>query len=392
MAEQGLDALLISGEENFQYFTGSTGTLAYHYSCTRPAVLVFPCEGEPVTVAGEMLTHSLAMTTGLRDLRGYVAIERFPYSMVVEAVGDLVGRRARIGAELGHEQRMGMPVGDYLATVQALPDASFEDAGDLIVRLRMVKTPEEVAYMREAAAVTGRARQRLFREIVPGMTERDAVRRLRQLILEEGGDRTSFVHLIAGAPACHSQHHLDRRLEKGNVFYVDAGAYVRFHTIDYARIATLGPASDTARRGHEVLLEANARMIEALRPGVRCSEVHHIAAEAITRAGYDLVPTGRMGHGQGNMPDRAAEHQPRRPHRARGRHGDQHRARGWRWTCCGRTLHVITSDGSDQLTDESSDLCEIPLRLSPGKPRCTTGDVPGGSDAMVPVPGRISVA
>ena len=360
MAEQGLDVLLVSGEENFQYFTGSTGTLAYHYSCTRPAVLVFPREGEPATVAGEMLTHSLAMTTGLRDLRGYVAIERFPYSMVVEAVGDLVGRRARIGAELGHEQRMGMPVGDYLAIVRALPDARFEDAGDLIVRLRMVKTPEEVAYMREAAAVTGRARQRLFREIVPGMTERDAVRRLRQLILEEGGDRTSFVHLIAGAPACHSQHHLDRPLEKGNVFYVDAGAYVRFHTIDYARIATLGPASDAARRGHEVLLEANARMIEALRPGVRCSEVHHIAAEAITRAGYPLVPTGRMGHGQGICLTEPPSISP-----------DDHTvleegmvistepevAMDMLW----EDVHVITSDGSDQLTDESADLCEIPF-------------------------------
>ena len=52
MAEQGLDALLVSGEENFQYFTGSTGTLALHYSCTRPAVLVLPREGEPAAVAG----------------------------------------------------------------------------------------------------------------------------------------------------------------------------------------------------------------------------------------------------------------------------------------------------------------------------------------------------
>ena len=360
MAEQGLDALLVSGEENFQYFTGSTGTLALHYSCTRPAVLVLPREGEPVAVAGEMLMHSLAMTTCLRELRGYVAIERFPYAMVVEAIADLVGPGARIGAELGHEQRMGMPVGDYLAIVEALPEARFEDAGDLIVRLRMVKTPEEVAYMREAAAVTGRARQRLFREIVPGMTERDAVRRLRQLILDEGGDRTSFVHLIAGAPACHSQHHLDRPLEKGRVLYVDAGAYVRFHTIDYARIATLGPASDAVRRGHEVLLEANARMIEALCPGVRCSEVHRIAAEVVTGAGYHLVPTGRMGHGQGICLTEPPSISP-----------DDHTvleegmvistepevAIDMLW----EDVHVITGDGSDQLTDEPTELCEIPF-------------------------------
>ena len=360
MAGQGLDALLVSGEENFQYFTGSTGTLAYHYSCTRPAVLVLPREGEPAAVAGEMLIHSLAMTTPLRDLRGYVAIERFPWAMVVEAIEDVAGPGARVGAELGHEQRMGMPVGDYLSIVQALPEARFEDAGDLIVRMRMVKTPEEVAYMREAAAVTGRARQRLFREIVPGMTERDAVRRLRQLILEEGGDRTSFVHLIAGEPACHSQHHLDRPLEKGHVLYVDAGAYVRFHTIDYARIATLGAASDAVRRGHEVLLEANARMIEALRPGVRCSEVHRIAAEVITGAGYHLVPTGRMGHGQGICLTEPPSISP-----------DDHTvleegmvistepevAIDMLW----EDVHVITGDGSDQLTDEPTGLCEIPF-------------------------------
>ena len=360
MAEEGLDALLISGEENFQYFTGSTGTLGYHYSCTRPAVLVFPREGEPAAVAGEMLTHSLGMTTPLRDLRGYVAIERFPYAMVIEAIGDLVGNSARIGAELGHEQRMGMPVGDYLSVVEALPQARFADAGDLIVRLRMVKTPEEVACMREAAAITGRARQRLFREVVPGMTERDAVRRMRQLILEEGGDRTSFVHLIAGSPGSHSQHHLDRPLEKGNVFYLDAGAYVRFHTIDYARIATLGPASNRARHGHEVLLEANARMIEALRPGVRCSELHEIATRVITSAGYELVPTGRMGHGQGICFTEPPSISP-----------DDHTvleegmvistepevAVDMLW----EDVHVITANGSDQLTEEVVDLYEIPF-------------------------------
>ena len=360
MAEQELDALLISGEENFQYFTGSTGTLGYHYSCTRPAVLVFPREGRPAAVCGEMLTHCLGMTTPLRDLRGYVAIERFPFGMVSEAIGDLVGRSARIGAELGHEQRMGMPVGDYLAIVQALPQARFVDAGDLIVRLRMVKTPEEVAYMREAAAVTGRARQRLFREVVPGMTERGVVRRLRQLILEEGGDRTSFVHIIAGSPASHTQHHLDRPLEKGNLLYLDAGAYVRYHTIDYARFATLGPASAAVRRGHAVLQEANARMIEALRPGARCSELHAIASAVVTGAGYEIVPTGRMGHGQGLCFTEPPSVSP-----------DDHTVLeegmvistepeveiDMLW----EDVHVITRDGSDQLTLEPPDLHEIPF-------------------------------
>ena len=358
MSDRGLDILLITGEENFQYFTGSSGTLGLHYSCTRPAVLVFPSVGEPIMIAGEMLTHSLGMTTYVRDIRGFVAIERFPFELVVEAIGELAGNKAKVGAELGLEQRMGMPVGDYLGIIAALPEACFEDAADIIVKLRMVKTAEEVAYMRQAADITSRARQRLFDEVHPGMTERDVVRRLRQLLLEEGADRISFVHLIANFPACHTQHHLDRPLSKGNILYVDTGAYVRFHTIDYARLATLGPASDEAKRGHEVLLEANARMIEALGPGVRCSELHRIAVEVIARAGYEIVPTGRMGHGQGLCFTEPPSISP-----------DDHTLLeegmvistepeveiNMLW----EDVHVITNNGHNQLTTEPVDLREI---------------------------------
>ena len=121
------------------------------------------------------------------------------------------------------EQRMGVPVGDYLAIVDGAPEVTFEDAADIFVKLRMIKTPKEVEYMRQAAAITGRARQRLFREVVPGMTERDVVRRLRALILAEGGDRTSFVHLISDFPVSQTQFHFERPLKRGSLLYIDAG-------------------------------------------------------------------------------------------------------------------------------------------------------------------------
>ena len=360
MAEKGLDVLMVTNEENFQYFTGSTGSLSFHYSITRPAVLAFPLQGDPVAIVGEVFKHSLQMTTYVADVRGYEEVQRFPYEMVVDALGELASGDRRIGVELGQEQRMGMPTGDYLQVQEAMPNVSFEDAADIFVKLRMVKTPEEVEYMRQAADITGRARQRLFDELKPGMTEREVVRRLRQLMLEEGADRISFIHLISGYPPCHTQHHLDRRLEKGSDLYVDAGAYVRFHTIDYARIATLGPASDETKHAHDVLLEANARMIDALRPGVSCSELHRIAAEVVTKGGYELVPTGRMGHGQGILLTEPPSITP-----------DDHTileegmvistepevTMHLLW----EDVHVITSDGHDQLTSETVELREIPF-------------------------------
>lgn len=50
MGRRGIDALLISGEENFQYFTGTAASLALHYSLTRPSIFILPEDREPIIV------------------------------------------------------------------------------------------------------------------------------------------------------------------------------------------------------------------------------------------------------------------------------------------------------------------------------------------------------
>ena len=360
MAAKGLDALLVTNEENFQYFTGATGSLALHYSSTRPAVLVFPLVGEPIAIVGAMIVDTIHLSTYIEDARGYTDVLSFPVNMVEDAIKGLGAGVRRIGVELGMEQRMGVPVGDYLQLVGSMPEVNFEDAADIFVKLRMVKTPEEVEYMRQAAAITGRARQRLFREVVPGMTERDVVRRLRALILDEGGDRTSFVHLTADLPVSQTQFHLDRPLKRGGLLYIDAGAYVRNYTIDYARFATLGPASSEQIRGHSVLLEANKRMTEALRPGLTCAELHEIGAEVIEESGFEVAPVGRMGHGQGiqlTEPPSVSPDDQTVLEEGMIISTEPEVGLNLLW----EDVHVITADGSDQLTLEPVDLVEIPF-------------------------------
>ena len=136
------------------------------------------------------------------------------------------------------------------------------------------------------------------------MTERDVVRMMRRLILEEGGDRTSFVHLQLGIPGSKNQFHYDRPLEKGSILAVDAGAYVRMYTIDYPRMAVLGKATDEMKRLYRAVLSVNKEMADALRPGAKCSEIHAIGVAAIQEAGVvvdkgEKLKKGRMGHGQG---------------------------------------------------------------------------------------------
>jgi Xaa-Pro aminopeptidase len=367
MAVRGLDALLVTGEENFQYFTGTSASLALHHSLTRPNVLILPYRGEPVVLT--QTKEYMTLSSYITEFREYYDVLHFPPELVAETLRDIVLEHRRVGVELGQEQRLGIPVGAYLALVGAMPDTEFVDAADLVIGLRMVKSDEELAYMRRAAEITGRARQRLFAQHVrPGTTERDIARTMRRLILEEGGDRTSFVHLQLDAPGCKNQFHYDRPLRRGDVLAVDTGAYVGMYTIDYPRMATLGPATAAQKRAHAAVLDVTRRMAEALRPGLRCSELHRLALQAIADVGGvidhpDRIQGGRFGHGQGMLLTEPPSVNPR-DHTVLGPGMVLSTEPGFRldgvpmlW----EDTHVVTETGHEQLTLETSELREIPF-------------------------------
>ena len=193
----------------------------------------------------------MTLSSYITEFREYFDVLHFPHKLVTDTLEEVGLEHRRIGAELGQEQRLGIPAGAYLDLVASMPGTEFVDAADVVIAQRMVKSDEELVYMRRAADITGRARQRLFAlHVRPGMTERDVARTLRRLILEEGGDRTSFVHLQLDAPGCKNSFHYDRPLQRGDVLAVDTGAYVGMYTIDYPRMATLGPSTGAQTRAH----------------------------------------------------------------------------------------------------------------------------------------------
>lgn len=366
MLEQGLDVLMISGEENFQYFAGTSASLALHASLTRPSLFILPKNRDPIIITQGR--GNLTLSCYVRDIRDYSEILQFPTQLTLDVLKEVTTANNRIGLELGHEQRIGMPVGVCLELAEALPDIQFVDASKIFIQLRMVKSDEEIAYIREAAEITARARQRLFGLVRQRMTERDVARLMRQLILEEGGDNTSFVILQLDLPGSGNTFNYDRPLKKQMVLAVDTGARVGMYTIDYARMGILGTATPAQKEMHQKVLQVNEAMKEALRPGVKCSEVYQVGVRAIEEVGLEIFGTfgvleGRMGHGQGILatepPSIAGEdHTVLEPGMVISTEpavcqGDLH----FQW----EDVHVITPEGSEQLTQETSELREVPF-------------------------------
>jgi Xaa-Pro aminopeptidase len=368
MAELGLDALLITGEANLQYFIGTSATLGLYHSLTRPSAFILPSTGRPLVITQDK--DSLEQGCYIEDIRVYYDVLRFRHELVVQALTEIGLHNRRVGVELGQEQRMGIPTGAFLEIESALADVAFVDAADLVIRLRMVKSEDEIAYMERAADITARARQRLYAEcIAPGVTERDVARHMRRLILEEGGDNTSFVLMMWGPPGSMCEFHYERPLVRGTVLSIDTGAYCGMYTVDYNRSAVLGKASLEQRRLHDTVRRINAEMVRSLRPGLACSELYQIAMRAIADAGVEPLSEakatggGRFGHGQGILlteppsvnPFDHTELSPgmvicTEP-------GIRYKQQRFSW----EDIHVITEDGHRQITRETDELIEIPF-------------------------------
>lgn len=244
-----------------------------------------------------------------------------------------------------------------------MPDTEFVDAASLMIALRMTKSAEELGYIRKAIEVTTRARQRLYADpSLAGMTEREAARAIRRLMLEEGGDDTSFVHfqydVQSKFPGAKAPFHYDRPLPKGVIIGIDTGAYAGMYTVDYVRMAILGKPTDAQKRLYAALLEVNRMMADALRPGATPSDVHRAMVRAAGEAGVVTDGGGRAGHGQGMQLTEPPSVSPKdgtvlQPGMVIStepgiRSGDL----GLVW----EDTHVITEDGHEQLTTESDTL------------------------------------
>jgi len=299
MKRQNIDAMFMTGEENFQYFTGVSGTICLHYSTTRPAAVVVPSEGDPIAIVGTASENPVK--SAVKDVRTYNSTTGVPVKLYAKVLKDAGLSNKRVGLEEGLETRIGQPLNELFALLRTLSDVSFVDAAPLIWELRTTKSREELELMRRAATITAKARQKTFDRCRAGDTQRDIARRFGELMLHYGADRVAFVHVATREPVNLTQFHSERPIRKGEMVYIDGGAYLRTHCIDYPRLGTVGKPSAKQVSNHEAIRNACARMAEVVRPGIACREIWKVGHKAIKDAGFASFDVGRLGHGQGML-------------------------------------------------------------------------------------------
>ena len=300
MTEHDLDGLLLTTGPNFRYFTGFD--TEFWESPTRPWFLIAPREGAPTAVVPEV-GEGAFRRTWVSDIRTWPAPRPADdgVSLLSGVLATVPRRFGRIGAELGRESVVRMPLTDFLRIRDGLPGTEIVDGSPCIWSIRMVKTEAEIARAGHICRIVSDAFAAFPGKLAIGMTEREACRALRTDIIARGADNVPYMPAVAG-PAGYSQiigGASDRVIERGDILIIDTGSRFDGYFSDFDRNFAFGPVDDAARKAHEAVWDATEAGIAAAVPGATTTDLWRAMMDVLQRAGASRNTVGRMGHGLG---------------------------------------------------------------------------------------------
>lgn len=277
-SERGLDACLISVPENIHYLTGldHQGYFAAH-------LLVVPREGKMHLVARGM--EKVTVDTQIPEVIfwGYGDGDD-PGVFTCQVL-----REMGLGsAQMGVEKRSGFlsyHVAEEL--VGGLPQVRWTDISGIVDDLRLVKSPRELAYVRQAAGVTDAMMGAAVRTAKEGVNEREIAAEVYRAMVLEGGEYPGFHPFIRTTDRLGEEHTTwkDNVLADGDVLFLELAGCVRRYHAPMGRLLFIGKVPPGTQEMARICLEAFDAVVQAIRPGRQAGEVYQAWQERVDRAG-----------------------------------------------------------------------------------------------------------
>lgn len=300
MRSRGIDVLLLHAPENIYYLTGyqTSGYFAYQTlvvteSAKEPTILVRYIERGNVDEYS-WLSHDETWKEG-DDV-----VQR-----TVDVIQKMGGAKAVIGLEKS-SWFLTAKVAEEL--VGKLSSARFVDASYLVERIRHIKSPQELEYIRKAGLIAEAEIRTAIETMRRGATEAEVAAAVFQTGVSAGCEYTGLPHHIMSghrAAVCHANW-TNKPIVPGELVAIELyGCVERYHATQ-VRTISMGEPSAESRRAAEVVIRAQDEALAALKPGVSSRAVDAFVRGPIRTIKPDYP--NRSGYSTGiGFPPKTAE-------------------------------------------------------------------------------------
>ena len=293
----GLDALLVFRQESMHYLTGYDTTGYSQFQC-----LYLGADGRLILLTRSADLRQARLTSVIDDIR-----------LWVDGAGSNPGQDLwRILDEQGcRGQRIGVELEAYCLTgrrweyVRAALEGNcrWQDASELVSRLRLVKSEAELAYVRRAAQLADDALLAAQRTARPGTPEQDVLAAMQSAVFAGGGDYPASRFIIgSGENALMVRNFTGyRNIGDNDQLQLEfGGAYRHYHSCLMRTILTGNP-DPRHRAMHTACARALQACKDACRPGATFGDLFNAHAETLDQAGFADHKLNACGYSLGAL-------------------------------------------------------------------------------------------
>ena len=295
LKEEKLDAILMFRQESMYWLTGYD-TFGYVFFQT----LVLDQKGNIVLLTRAPDLRQAQNTSNINDIRIWVdENESNPTEDLKIILDELNLKGKKIGVEY---EAYGLTGRNALRLNKSLENyCSIEDTSELVTKLRVIKSNEEINYVKKAANLADQALSEVWKHAKAGVSESKILAEMNKVIFEGGGDYPANEFIIgSGKNALLCRYQAEKQIlnSRDQLTIEWAGTYRHYHSAMF-RTIPIGKADTKHFKMHEACIEALNKCEIKLKPGNKIGEVFDIHAKTFDDLGYKNSRMNACGYSLG---------------------------------------------------------------------------------------------
>ena len=283
MDQEGVDVLIVSNTSNIGYLTGYDTTMPSGYT-----VLIVPSSGELILHCSELEAPCMLLNGWTKNIEVFYWYEAQDTGSDLARILQEQGFNGKtIGLEMGFAETFASGAFDtksYLTLKDKLPKSKFKDTTTLVMEVRLIKTDQELVYMRQAGEYTWLGLQAALEAVREGVSENEVVAAAYQAIVSSGSELMSIDPMMMSGYRTGYMPHIAYRRKKlfagDSVYFEFTGTHNRYNAPSM-RSAVVGEPSDGVRRLADASIDTVNLLLENIKPGRTGHEVAQIAKKGL---------------------------------------------------------------------------------------------------------------
>ena len=295
MKNEGVDALIMFRQESMYWLTGYD-TFGYVFF----QALVLDQKGNVILLTRAPDLRQAQNTSNISDIRIWVDKDGAnPADDLKIILDELNLKGKKIGVEY---EAYGLTGRNALRLNTVLQNyCSIEDKSELITKLRVIKSKEEINYVKKAANLADKALDEVWKYAKAGVSESKILAEMNRVIFEGGGDYPANEFIIgSGKNALLCRYQAEKQIlnNQDQLTIEWAGTYRHYHSAMF-RTIPIGKADPKHHKMHEACVEALTNCENKLKPGNKIGEVFDVHAKTFDDRGFKNSRMNACGYSLG---------------------------------------------------------------------------------------------